>query len=97
MSTHVQREVIGARELAIALAALERSLAGVFALVSRQFIGASEAPHAALPRALVRLLACNHTHITSSSHHDYTYARHSVCLPDCCDHFECAKRVCQRL
>ena len=97
MFLDVQRQVVAAGEAAVAELALERLGARVLPVVTRQLIRPGEAPLAARPRALVRLLACNHTHMTSLSHHDYTYTIHSVCLPDCCDHFECAKRVCQRL
>ena len=58
MTFHVQREVIGARELAVTLGALKWLVAGVFAHVTRQFVGASETPLAALPVALVRLFPC---------------------------------------
>ena len=53
----MQREVVGAREGALAEAALERPVARVLAVVARQLVGAGELPSAALPRALVRLLA----------------------------------------
>ena len=54
---HVQRQVVGAREGSLAQLALERPVAGVLAVVARQLVGAGELPAAALPRALVRLLA----------------------------------------
>ena len=58
MALHVQRQVVGTREGALAQTALERPVAGVFAVVARQFVRAGKLPAAALPRALVRLLAC---------------------------------------
>lgn len=54
----VQRQVVGAREGALALVTLERLLARVLAVVARQLVGPSELPRAALPVAHVRLLAC---------------------------------------
>ena len=55
----VQRQVVGAREAAIAQFTLERLGAGVLPVVTRQLVGARESPLAARPRALVRLLAYN--------------------------------------
>ena len=55
----VQRQVVGARETALAQFTLERLGAGVLPVVTRQFVGAREPPLAARPRALVRLLAYN--------------------------------------
>lgn len=60
MPLHVQRQVVGPREGALAQVALEGLLARVLAEVARQLVGPRELPRAALPRALVRLLACKH-------------------------------------
>lgn len=59
VSLHVQRKVVRAREAALTLRALERFGARVLAVVPCQLVGARKAPVAALPRAAVRLLACN--------------------------------------
>lgn len=59
MPLHVQRQVVGAREGALAQLALEGLLSRVLAEVARQLVGPRELPRAALPRARVRLLACN--------------------------------------
>lgn len=59
MALGVQRQVVGAREAALAVAAAERLGAGVLAVVPRQLVRPGEAPLAALPGALVRLLAWN--------------------------------------
>ena len=56
MPLHVQTQVVASGELAVAALALEGSVARVLAVVSRQFVGAGEAPAAAFPPALVRLL-----------------------------------------
>ena len=61
MPLHVQRQVIGAREAAFAHVTVERLGAGVFADVTREFVGAREPPHAAGEVAAVRLLACRTT------------------------------------
>lgn len=55
----VQRQVVRAREAALAVAAAERLRAGVLAVVSRQLVGPGEPPVAALPRAFVRLFSWN--------------------------------------
>ena len=55
---HVQRQVVGAREAAVAHAALEGLGAGVLAVVAGQLVRAREPPVAAFPRAFVRLLTC---------------------------------------
>lgn len=55
----MQRQVIAAREAALAHDALEGLGASVFAIVSRQFIGASESPFAFGPLAGVGLFTCN--------------------------------------
>lgn len=55
---HVQRQVVGAREGALAFVALEWLLARVLPEVARQLVRPSELPRAARPRARVRLLAC---------------------------------------
>lgn len=52
----VQSQVVRAGEAALAVGALERLDACVFAEVSRQFVGTSELPRAAFPHALVRFL-----------------------------------------
>ena len=56
MTLHVQREMVAAGEGSLAQLALERSVAGVLAVVARQLVGARELPPAALPAAQVRLL-----------------------------------------
>lgn len=53
----VQRQVVGAREAPLAVAAAERLGARVLAVVPRELVRAREPPLAPLPRALVRLLA----------------------------------------
>ena len=58
MSPRVQRQVVGAREGAVALRTSERLLPGVLPVVPRQLVRPRELPVAALPGALVRLLAC---------------------------------------
>ena len=50
---HVQSQVIGAGEGAFTKPALKRSITGVFAVVTGQFIGTGELPSATLPGALV--------------------------------------------
>lgn len=55
---HVQRQVVGAREGAVAEVALERPVARVLAVVAREFVRARELPAAAVPVAVVGLLAC---------------------------------------
>lgn len=57
VSLHVQREVVAAREGALATRTLERPVAGVLAVVARQLVGPRELPRARRPRAAVRLLA----------------------------------------
>lgn len=49
--------MIRAREAAVAVSAAERLDARVLPKVTRQLVGAGEAPRAALPRALVRFLS----------------------------------------
>ena len=61
MALHVQRQVVRPREAALTAVTLERLGARVFAVVPGQLVGAGEPPLAALPRAPVRLLACNQT------------------------------------
>lgn len=56
MPLHVQREVVGAREAAVAHAALEGLGPRVLAVVAGQLVGAREPPVAAFPGAFVRLL-----------------------------------------
>lgn len=58
VSLHVQGEVVGPGEGARADGALERFGAGVLPVMTRQLVGTSEAPVAAVPRAPVRLLTC---------------------------------------
>ena len=58
VTLHVQRQMVAATEGAVALAALERLVAGVLAEVARQLVAASELPRTVGPRALVGLLAC---------------------------------------
>ena len=55
---HVQRQVVGAREAAVAHAALEGLGPGVLAVVAGQLIRAREPPVAAFPGAFVWLLTC---------------------------------------
>lgn len=55
MTLHVQRQMIAACKAALADDALEGFGAGVFAIVSRQFIGASESPFTFGPLAGVGL------------------------------------------
>lgn len=58
VSLHVEGEVVGPGEGARAHRALEGFGARVLPEVTRQLVGASEAPVAAVPRAPVRLLTC---------------------------------------
>lgn len=58
VALHVQRQVVGAREGAVAEVALEGPVARVLAVVPCEFIGARELPAAAFPVAVVRLFAC---------------------------------------
>lgn len=53
---HVQRQVVGAREAAVAHSALKGLGARVLAVMACELVGACEAPVAAFPRALVGLL-----------------------------------------
>lgn len=62
VTLHVQRQVVGTREAAIAVATLEGFGAGVFAVVARQLVRAGEAPAATLPLAFVGLLSWNRQH-----------------------------------
>lgn len=55
---HVQRQVIGAGEAALAHFAPERLGAGVFAIVARQLVAARETPLTLGPVTPVRLLSC---------------------------------------
>ena len=57
MSLHVEGQVVGPGEGAFAEAALERPIARVLPVVPRQLVGPGEFPSAALPSALVGLLA----------------------------------------
>lgn len=49
--------MVAAGEASVAVPTLERLRAGVLAVMARQFVRARESPLAALPAALVRLLA----------------------------------------
>lgn len=59
MPLHVERQVVGAGEAAVADGALEGLCPRVLPVVARQLVGAREPPVAALPRALVGLLTWN--------------------------------------
>ena len=54
---HVEREMVAARERPLAAPAYVGFGPGMFAMVSRELVGASEAPRALLPRTFVRLFA----------------------------------------
>lgn len=54
MSFHVQRQVVGPGERAVAQPALERPVTGMLAEVPGQLVGPSELPTATIPIALVR-------------------------------------------
>ena len=56
VSLHVEREVVGPREGPLTEPALERTVAGVFAVVTGQLIRACKLPSTALPAALIRFL-----------------------------------------
>lgn len=56
VSLHMQSQVVGAGEGALAQVALERPVAGVLAEMTRQLVGAGELPAASLPVAVVRFL-----------------------------------------
>lgn len=58
MAAAVQGQVIGPGEGAVALGAAEGLDPRVLAEVPGQLVGAGEAPGAALPGAVIRLLAC---------------------------------------
>lgn len=49
VSLHVQRQVVRSRETPVAVIALERLCAGVFAVMPRQLIAPCETPLAAFP------------------------------------------------
>lgn len=55
MSAAVEGEVVRAGEAAVTVAAFERFNTGVFAVMPRQLVRASELPCAVIPRALVWL------------------------------------------
>ena len=57
MSLHVQRQVVRPAESSLAQLALERSVARVLPLVSRQLVAAGKPPSTALPVTHVRLLS----------------------------------------
>ena len=57
VSLHVQSEVIRAWKCPFAEPALERPISGMFAIMTRQFVGTCEFPAAAFPRTLVRFFA----------------------------------------
>lgn len=57
MSLHVQRQVVGPGEGPLAELTLKGAVTGVLAKVSRQLIGPGKLPAAALPAALIGLLA----------------------------------------
>ena len=59
MPLHVQGQVVGAREAAVAHPALERLGPGVLPVVAGQLVRAREPPVTALPGALVRLFTCD--------------------------------------
>lgn len=59
VALHVQRQVVGAGEAAVAHPALERLGARVLPVVAGQLVRPREPPVAALPGALVGLLACD--------------------------------------
>lgn len=56
MPLHVQRQMVGAGEGALAQVALEGSVPGVLAEVTRELVGAGKLPAAAFPVAVVGLL-----------------------------------------
>jgi hypothetical protein len=58
MSLHVQCQMIGAAECALAELALERLVACVLALVAGQLVAARKSPAAPLPATQVGLLTC---------------------------------------
>lgn len=57
MSLHMQCEMIGTRKTALADNAFERFGASVFAIVTRQFVGARKTPFTLRPLAGIGLLA----------------------------------------
>jgi len=61
VALHVQGQVIGTGEAALAHLAAERLGARVFAVVARQLVGARETPLTFRPVASVRLFACQKT------------------------------------
>jgi hypothetical protein len=58
VSFHVEGEVVGSAEGALALAAAEGLLTRVLPEMSSQLVGPRELPGAAVPRALVRFFPC---------------------------------------
>ncbi len=65
---HVQRQVIGAGEAALAHFAPERLGAGVFAIVARQLVAARETPLTLGPVTPVRLLSYSMVDQTAHTH-----------------------------
>ena len=57
VSLHVQTEMVASGESPFAEMALERSVSGVFAVVTGKFVRSREFPPASFPIAMVRLLA----------------------------------------
>lgn len=58
VSLHVQREVVGPGEGALAQVALERPVSSVLTEMARQLVGAGELPATTLPTAMVWFLSC---------------------------------------
>jgi len=57
MAFHMEGEMVGPGEGALAQMALERSVSGVLAEVTGQLIRASELPRTAFPHTLIGLLS----------------------------------------
>lgn len=60
---HVECEMIGSAECALAHGAFEGSVPGVLPIVACQLVGAREPPTATAPRTMVRFLACMSSHM----------------------------------
>lgn len=58
MATAVQRQMVGPGEGAVAFRATERFDSCVLAEMSGELVGAGEAPGAAFPGTVIRLLSC---------------------------------------
>lgn len=77
MPLHVQRQMVGAREGTVAQVALEWPVAGVLAVVAGELVRARELPAAAVPVAMVGLLACREGKAAGLSFPPQTLSTHT--------------------